>query len=122
MSPRCLHCNALLEAKPPERTGRQPAYCNRTCGERWRRRGGGGRPAARVLEDMGPAIPLDGVSPEERVRQRDAKVVRLLAEGLPTDAVAERLGLTQGAVCTIAREAGHPVTRREDLLPWGLPA
>lgn len=74
--------------------------CSETCRalrERLRKRKG-----KAITSDLGPAKPLNGMTPRKLTRLRNAKVRQALADGVDADGLAERFGLTPDAAAKLA--------------------
>lgn len=119
----CRVCKTPLVKTNP--MGRWPRDCSDACRKRAREEGlQQPREPDTDPRELGPEVPLDGVSEEERERQRRARVVELLREGVSPDGVAERFGLSRNAVMDIGHKAGLRFPRPSTsglLLPYGPP-
>lgn len=111
---KCIQCGA--DFVQVSGAGGRPS---RVCGERCRaarkaalKAGDDGR------ESLGPAIPLDGVSEEERARRRDARILAAAQEGVPLWALMERFG---PAAMDVVQAAGMDM-RKQIALAYGPPA
>lgn len=71
-------------------------------------------------EALGPDVPLNGLSAREAGRQRAARIAKAAAEGVPLYALMERFGVDKSTVSETLRR--HGVERRDDGLPFGVPA
>lgn len=71
-------------------------------------------------ESLGPVVPLNGITAREAQRQRAERIARAAAEGLPLYALMERFGVDKSTVSETLRRYG--VERRDDRLPFGMPA
>lgn len=71
--------------------------------------------------DLGPSAPLGGWTEAELADYKSRRLAQLIAEGLPNEAIAERLGMTTRAVEDAATVRGGPPGRRSRPLPLGLP-
>lgn len=119
---RCLQCGGSMQVpfsmEPPE-------LCGAECRRERRRLQASGRPVPQRPPEapLGPEVPLDGVAEEERLRQRDARILRALREGVDTRSICERFGVTSHVVCEAAARAGQPMPPKGNgWLPLGAPA
>lgn len=74
---------------------------------------------AREAADMGPPLPLNGVSELRAAMQRTARILAAAREGLDMDALCERFDATPSAITKVLSRGRVRVPRRD--LPLGLP-
>jgi hypothetical protein len=116
---KCADCPALVQRKRPN--AMFPLRCKacktaaRTAlKKRWLNGVDG------PFESLGPEVPLNGLSAREAGRQRAARIAKAAAEGVPLYALMERFGVDKSTVSETLRK--HGVQRRDDGLPFGVPA
>ena len=117
----CLVCQkTIFQTKTG---GRVRDYCSHACWLAWCRakRAGAKRRVFKVREELlGPDIPLDGVSEEERDAQRQKRIIQALLDGVMSEAVCERFGI--GLTTVSAIRVKHGISPEPGFrLPFGVP-
>lgn len=115
-------CDATFKAG---QFGTHQRFCSGACrkaafnarrGKERRRRG------TEPTTGLGPATPLLGWTEEELYAYKMRRLAQLVDEGLPNDAIAERLGMESATVSNLSGRYRSTGKRRSPPLPFGLPA
>lgn len=127
----CLQCGQPVPLSPT----RPRRFCSGGHWKQWRRRNPGAplparegagakwealRDAPAMRSELGPALPLDGRGESAQRRARNARILAALRDGVGTDALCERFGISAALVHQIASRARIPVA--SGTLPFGAPA
>ncbi len=106
-------CRLCGKPRPPSRT----MYCSKQCGSRASELG---LIPAKPRSTLGPARPQHGMTEWELARYKTARAAALLLDGVPVEAICERLGMQPGYVYRIASKRG--ITCMPAVYPYGVPA
>ncbi|MFP2901446.1 hypothetical protein [Corallococcus sp. 4LFB] len=102
-TPTC-HCGQVLPAPEKGRKGAPKKWCSPKCADAASRLG----LTARAVDDPGPKydVPLDGLDFQARERQREERIARVIAEGVPLAALCERFDCAEKVVRRVAELRG----------------
>lgn len=116
-------CAVVFEVN---RRGQAREFCNALCYQRDRyskAKGGNVRVYQQDgREALGPERPTLGWTPEELLEYKRRRMLELVSDGVPTEAISERLGLDETTVRHTVLTLTGKRRRFVGGLPFGLPA
>lgn len=108
---RCL-CGESLEGRTT-----RTLYCSNACRKVAFRNGVTDDDEPCDPRELGPPVPLDGVTNSERIRKRTEKVLWLLADDVPPESVSERMGINCENIRRTAQRYGMRLERAASAWP-----
>lgn len=116
-------CSAIFEVNA---RGQAQEFCTALCRQRdryfWAKGGKVRTYQHESKEALGPERPMLGWTPDELSAYKHRRIVELVADGVPTEAISERLGMDETTVRHTVVALTGKRKRFVGGLPFGLPA